>query len=249
MHSIRKPLIAANWKMNKTSSQAVDFIKRFNELTDDVSDKEILICPPFTLLYTLKEILPRNAVLGAQDVYFEQKGAFTGEISPEMLLDAGCEYVIIGHSERRHIIKENDELINKKVLSAINCGLIAILCVGETLEQRGKGLQKKIISQQLEKGLLDVNKPLRIVIAYEPVWAIGTGKVATDEQAQEMHKFIRDELCKIFAQDAARQIRIIYGGSVKPENIKGIMEQEDIDGVLVGGASLDPNLFAKIVKY
>jgi len=234
---MKKTIIAANWKMNKTKDEAVSFIKKFKSLIRDIKDKEIIICPSFTALCIVsKEIKDSNIKLGAQNLYCEKEGAFTGEISPLMLKDLHCEYVIIGHSERRHIFNEPDELINKKLKTAIANNIIPIFCVGETLEQRKTGKTKDIIRRQIEKGLKGING--KLLIAYEPVWAIGTGLNATPEQAEEVHSLIKK----------FKETPILYGGSVNPDNINDLIKMPNIDGVLVGGASLDPVKFARIVR-
>ncbi|MEO2069520.1 MAG: triose-phosphate isomerase [Desulfurobacteriaceae bacterium] len=246
---MRRLLIAGNWKMHKTVPEALDFVRELKKVVEDVNDRDILICPPFTALYPVSnEIIGTNIKLGAQNMYFEEKGAFTGEISPLMLKDVGCSYVILGHSERRHIFGETDELINKKVLSAIDHGIIPILCVGEKLEEREAGETEKVIEKQVKEGLKSVSKDSDFVIAYEPVWAIGTGKTATPSLAEEVHQFIREVLASMFGKEKANSVRILYGGSVKPENAEGLLKMENIDGALVGGASLKAESFAKIVK-
>ncbi|MDR1952069.1 MAG: triose-phosphate isomerase [Elusimicrobiota bacterium] len=248
---MRKPLMAGNWKMNKTISEAIDFTKALKSLVADVSDVEILICPAFTSLSAVyNEIKGGNIKLGAQNLFWENKGAFTGEVSPVMIKDSGCSYVLIGHSERRQYFGETDEKVNKKTKAAFSAGLIPIVCVGETLDEREKNETLKVIETQIKNGLagLDAEQSRTVVIAYEPVWAIGTGKTATPEQAQEVHNFAR----KIYSQmykDSAEKIRILYGGSVKPDNISTLMQKPDIDGGLVGGASLESDSFAKLVKY
>ncbi|ADY73235.1 triosephosphate isomerase [Desulfurobacterium thermolithotrophum DSM 11699] len=247
---MRRFLIAGNWKMHKTVSEAIELVRELKNLVKDVSDRDILICPPFTALYPVsKELEGSNITLGGQNMYFEEQGAFTGEISPLMLKSVGCSYVILGHSERRHIFGESDELINKKVLSSINHGLIPILCVGELLEERENGKTKEVVEEQIREGLKNVNKDAEFVIAYEPVWAIGTGKTATPELAEEVHLFIREVLSDMFGNEKASSVKILYGGSVKPENAAGLLKMENIDGALVGGASLKAESFAKIVKF
>lgn len=236
--------------MHKTVSEAIELVRELKNLVKDVSDRDILICPPFTALYPVsKELEGSNITLGGQNMYFEEQGAFTGEISPLMLKSVGCSYVILGHSERRHIFGESDELINKKVLSSINHGLIPILCVGELLEERENGKTKEVVEEQIREGLKNVNKDAEFVIAYEPVWAIGTGKTATPELAEEVHLFIREVLSDMFGNEKASSVKILYGGSVKPENAAGLLKMENIDGALVGGASLKAESFAKIVKF
>ncbi len=249
---MRKPLIAGNWKMNMLKKDAENFFKEFIPLVKGVDKVDILICPVFTVLDSASKFIEgTNVKLGAQDMYWEIKGAFTGEISPLMLKDVGCEYVIIGHSERRAYFGETNETVNKKLKSALENGLKPIMCCGETLEQREAGKTFEIIEKQIVEGLKDVYKDDKasVVIAYEPVWAIGTGKTATPEQAQEVHAFIRKLLKENFGEKIAENTIIQYGGSVKPNNVKDLMAQPDIDGALVGGASLKPDSFAQIVKY
>ena len=244
-----KPLMAANWKMNMDMKEAVSFIDRFKVLIKNIKKNEIVICPPFTLLYEFKKLLNKtNIILGAQNMYFEEKGAFTGEISALMLKDIGCEYVILGHSERRQYFNENDRLINQKIKTALRHNLKPILCVGETLGQKTSNQTTKIIKNQLLNCLntIDGSAMKNIVIAYEPVWAIGTGKNATPEQAEEVHKFIRGLLSSMYNQRVSNNTRIIYGGSVKESNIKNLMKMKNINGALVGGASLDAKGFGKI---
>jgi triosephosphate isomerase len=249
---MKRYLIAGNWKMNKTTGEAIELAQKLVESLKDVNDRDILICPPFTALYSVYQVIKgTNIKLGAQDVFYENSGAFTGEISPIMLKDVGCEYVIIGHSERRHIIGETDELINKKIKAAINNGLKTILCVGELLEEREAGKTLEVVKTQLEKGLNGVSKEemKNIVIAYEPVWAIGTGKTAKPEDAQEVHAYIRELLSKLYSKEIADETIIQYGGSVKASNIDSLMAMPDIDGALVGGASLVAEEFTRIVKF
>ena len=236
--------------MNKTVPEALSLVRELKERVLDVSDRDILVCPPFTSLFAVfKEIEGSNILLGGQNMFYEERGAFTGEISPLMLKDVGCSYVILGHSERRHIFGEDDELINKKVVSAVKHGLIPILCVGELLEERERGETEKVVERQLRKGLAGLTSSDDFVVAYEPVWAIGTGRTATPEQAQEVHEFIRGVLSELFGREKADEVRILYGGSVKPENAKGLISMPDIDGALVGGASLNAESFSKIVKF
>ena len=247
---MRRLLIAGNWKMHKTVPEAIELVRELKELTADVDDRDILVCPPFTALYPVgRELQGTNIALGGQNMFYEEQGAFTGEISPIMLKDVGCSYVILGHSERRHIFGETDELINRKVLSAAEHGLTPILCVGEKIEERESGETEKVVERQVKEGLRGFNPENEFVIAYEPVWAIGTGKTATPELAQEVHAFIREILSELFGKEKAEKTRILYGGSVKPENAKGLLEMPDIDGALVGGASLKADSFAKIVKF
>jgi len=248
----RRPFIAGNWKMYKTTGEAVSFAKQFKDLVAGVRDRDILICASFTLLPALaKEFNGSNVMLGAQNMYFEKEGAFTGEVSPLQLLDAGAKYVILGHSERRHIIGEKDELINKKVKAALQYGLLPILCVGELLEEREAGKTEIVVKRQVIEGFKGLSKEeaLKVTIAYEPVWAIGTGKTATPEDADSVHLYIRKVLTDIYSKEVADSIRIQYGGSVKPENIDSLMAKENIDGALVGGASLKAESFERIVKF
>ncbi len=242
-------LIAGNWKMHKTPSQTEEYFKEFLPKVEGVKNVEILICPPFIGIPKAVEMTRNSAVkIGGQNCYFEKEGAFTGEVSPVMLKEAGCEYVILGHSERRHIFGESDELINKKVLAALDEGLKVILCVGETLEERESGLTFTVVESQLKLGLSGAEDRLdQIEIAYEPVWAIGTGVAAKPEDAEEVHAFIYEKL-KELNPKAAEKVRVLYGGSVKPSNAKELLSQPHVKGVLVGGASLKPDSFAQIVK-
>ncbi len=247
---MRRLLVAGNWKMHKTVPEAVELVRELKFQLTQKRDREVLVCPPFTSLYPVGLELKGSFIkLGAQNMFYEEKGAFTGEISPVMLKDVGCSYVIVGHSERRHIFGENNELINKKFLSAIRHGLIPILCVGETLEERENGKTSEVVSEQVKRGIEGVNADDEFVIAYEPVWAIGTGKTATPEIAQEVHQQIREILRSELGNEKAESVRILYGGSVKPENAKGLLEMPDIDGALVGGASLKAESFSKIVNF
>lgn len=247
---MRRPVIAANWKMHKTTEETREFITQFVPLVEDVQDVEIVIAPPFTSLAVAAKFLKgSNIKLAAQNLFWEEKGAFTGEISAVMLKDVDCEYVIVGHSERRQYFGETDETVNKRIKAAHDAGLNVIMCVGETLEERESGKTFDVLKTQLVGGLKDIQAHDMLVIAYEPVWAIGTGKTATPEQAQEAHQFIREQLAGIYGAQEAQKIRILYGGSVKPENVASLMAQQDVDGGLVGGASLKPESFAKIVKF
>lgn len=245
---MRRPFIAANWKMNKTIAETQTFLNEFVPLVKDVQDIDIVIAPPFTALYTASAILKNtNIMLSAQNVFYEDKGAYTGEVSPLMLTDAGCKYVIIGHSERRQYFNDTDEIVNKKIKAAKKHNINVIFCIGESLKEREAGETFDVLKREIEEGLKDV--PFNgIVVAYEPIWAIGTGKTATPEQAQEAHKYIRERLTSLYG-DKAKEIRILYGGSVTPENIDSLMACADVDGALVGGASLKADSFAKIVKY
>jgi triosephosphate isomerase len=245
-------MIAANWKMHKTTQEAKSFMAELLPKVADVKERDILICPPFTLIDAVDQGRDgSNVLLGAQNMYFEEKGAFTGEVSPAMLKELHCEFVILGHSERRWVFGETDELINKKVLAAFSNGLIPVLCVGEKLEEREKNLTDQVILNQLEKNLKEVSEEFvnRLVIAYEPVWAIGTGKNATTKDAKEAIALIREFIHSRYGAEAAEKVRILYGGSVKPANVQSYMEQEGIDGALVGGASLEPESFASLIKY
>jgi triosephosphate isomerase len=247
---MRTPVIAGNWKLFKNSSDASELLSGLIPLVKDTSGVEIVIAPVFTVLDRVCKLLSgSNIKLAAQNCYWEEEGAFTGEVSPKMLIDAGCSHVIIGHSERRQYFGETDETVNRKTKSAIAAGLTAIVCVGETLKEREDGVMNDVLSRQLTKGLEGLSSFQNIIIAYEPVWAIGTGKTASDEQAQEAHKFIRQIIHQEFSATTAESTRILYGGSVKPDNVKGLMSQPDIDGALVGGASLKADSFAAIVNF
>jgi triosephosphate isomerase len=248
---MRRPFIAANWKMNKSTSETREFVGRFFPEVKEVSDVDVVLAPPFTSLTTASEVLKSlantNIMLAAQNVFYEEKGAYTGEISPPMLTDAGCRYVIVGHSERRQYFKETDEIVNRKIKAAQKGGLGVIFCIGESLEEREAGKTFDILEREMNQGL-DGADIENIVIAYEPIWAIGTGKTATPEQAQEVHAFIREKL-KIKYGNKSGDIRIIYGGSVTPENVDSLMACPDVDGALVGGASLKVDGFVRIVKF
>jgi triosephosphate isomerase len=250
---MRKTIIAGNWKMYKMITEAIELangLKR--ELFDlDYQTIEVVLCPPFTALEEVSEVLIDSQIdLGAQDTHWEEEGAFTGEVSPKMLKDAGCKFVIIGHSERRQYFGETNETVNKKIKAVLKAGLTPIICVGETLKEREGGLTFKVLDDHLQNGLKEITEEeiLKSVIAYEPVWAIGTGKTATAQQAQEAQKYIRDLLGKLYNKEVAEAVRIQYGGSVKPENISALMQQPDVDGALVGGASLSVESFTAIVK-
>ncbi len=247
-----KTLIAANWKMNKDVKEAVSFIEEFKELVKDIKDTEIVICPSFIVLCKLSKLVKgTNIKLGAQNMYFEEKGAFTGEVSAAMLEDF-CEYVILGHSDRRELFNDDDSLINKKLIAALKNSLKPILCVGENSEQRKEGKTNEVVENQLKNCLkgIDKNQILGINITYEPIWAISKGdpnhKAATAEDAEEGHKFVRSVIADIFDEDTAKKVRIIYGGSMKPENVKELLSMPDINGGLVGGASLEPKSFAEV---
>ncbi|MBU5637247.1 triose-phosphate isomerase [Geomonas sp. Red69] len=249
---MRKPVIAGNWKLYKTKDEALALIEELAPLVAGVDNVEIVVAPVFTVLPTLPAALAGTSIsLAAQDVFWEEEGAFTGEVSPRMLLDAGASHVIIGHSERRQYFGETDQTVNKKIKAALKGALVPIFCIGETLDAREAGDTFKVLERQVRGGLegLTETQFAPVIIAYEPVWAIGTGKVATDEQAQEAHAFVRGVVARMFSQAAADKVRILYGGSVKPDNVKGLMASPDIDGALVGGASLKGASFASIVRY
>ncbi len=248
---MRTPIIAGNWKLFKTSPEALELVKGLTPLVRDAKGVEIVVAPVFTVLSRVHGALAgTNVRLSAQDCFWEEEGAFTGEVSPKMLLDAGCSHVIIGHSERRQYFGETDATVNRKIKAAIAAGLTVLFGIGETLAEREAGTTFDVLKRQVAGGLEGVPEAdlVKLVIAYEPVWAIGTGKTASDEQAQEAHAFIRKEVAALYGQGAAAAMRILYGGSVKPENIGGLIAQPDIDGALVGGASLKADSFAAIVN-
>jgi triosephosphate isomerase len=250
--TMRKPLIAGNWKLNKTIAEAEQLATGLTLTLADVQDVDILIAPVFTALNSVRAKLTGSPIrLAGQNCYPQETGAFTGEISPLMLKDAGCSAVIIGHSERRQLLGETNELINRKVKKTLEAGMTAILCIGETLEEREQDSMLEVLTAQIKGGLAGLTAPqmLDVVIAYEPVWAIGTGKTASDDQAQEAHSFIRGLVLGLFDLETASACRILYGGSVKPDNVDGLMAQDDIDGALVGGASLKAEDFCRIVKF
>ena len=248
---MRKTIIAGNWKLNKTSLEAIEFANALKRQLYEVTDVDIVICPVFTVLAEVYEILNEsNIALGAQDLYWEDSGAFTGEVSAPMLKEIGVDYVIVGHSERRQYFGETNESVHKKTKAVLRSGLIPIVCVGENLQEREANRTFDVVKDQCEAGLGGFSKEEfeKIIIAYEPVWAIGTGKTATPLQAQEAHQFIRQLISKMYSEDLAKATRIQYGGSVNPDNIAQLVFQEDIDGALVGGASLKEDSFVKIVK-
>lgn len=249
---MRKPIVVGNWKMNKTVQEAVNLVSELKPLIADVSDVEVAVAPPFTaLLAVSREIHGTHIGLSAQDVSWEKEGAFTGEVSVSMLKDVGCRFVIVGHSERRQYFGESDTWVNQKITAALGGGLQPIVCVGESLEQRDSGKAFSIVGTQI-KGCFDGLSPENmetITIAYEPVWAIGTGKTATAEQAEEMHREIRAILEEMFGKPTAEDVRIQYGGSVNTDNVADLMGKPDIDGALVGGASLKADSFSGIVKF
>ncbi len=241
-------LVAANWKMNKTAADSVDYLEKFLPAVEDLTTVDIMIAPPFTALSSASLLLEKSHVsLGAQNMHFAESGAFTGEISPVMLLEFDTEYVILGHSERRHIFGEKDSLINQKMVSAVEHGIRPILCVGETLEERELGKTLNVVEHQIRAGLAGIEEDMVYIdIAYEPVWAIGTGKTATPEQAEEVHRFIRS-LINELSKGKDEKTRILYGGSVNENNARNLIKEDHIDGFLVGTASLDPNKFYKII--
>jgi triosephosphate isomerase (TIM) len=250
---MRKPFVAGNWKMNMDSQTGVALAKGVAEGSAGVAGDSVTVAviPPFVYLPAVGQAVSASSVaIGAQDVYFEEKGAFTGEISTAMLKDVGCTYVLCGHSERRHVLGESDEIVNKKMLASLAGGLLPILCVGELLEERDAGEMEKVVERQVRAGLagFDAEKLSAVTIAYEPVWAIGTGRTATREQAQEVHAFIRKLLVEMYDEKTAGEMRILYGGSVKPDNAKELMSEADVDGCLVGGASLKPDDFNQIIQ-
>jgi triosephosphate isomerase len=247
---MRIPFIAGNWKMYKTVNEAVVFVKELRDLVKNVADVEIVVAPAFTAVHAVADAA-RNTNIGvaAQDVYWEREGAFTGEVSPAMIAEAGAAYAIVGHSERRRLFGETDAIVNRKALAAIGAGLTPIVCIGETLEERERGEMLAVLDRQIKDGLDQVaaEQVGELVVAYEPVWAIGTGRTATAAQAGEAHAHIRKRLRQWFGADAADHCHILYGGSVKPDNIRELIAEADVDGALVGGASLDVRSFADIV--
>ena len=248
---MRTPIIAGNWKMYKTVADAVKYVKEFRALAKDVANVEIVVAPPFTALHAVAEAARNsNVIVAAQDLHWEREGAFTGAVGAPMVREAGAEYVIIGHSERRTLFGETDDGVNRKTHAAFAAGLTPIVCVGETLDQRERSETMAVLDRQVNKGLdgLTADQLTQLVIAYEPVWAIGTGRTATPDQAQEAHRHIRQRLQQWFGAAAAEACHVIYGGSVKPENTRDLMGQADVDGALVGGASLDVASFWEIVS-
>ncbi len=249
---MRIPIIAGNWKMYKTAGQAVQLVRDVWNHIEDVEDIEVVVCPPFTALRSISTMIEADSMaigLGAQDMYWEEEGAYTGEVSPLMLKDLGVKYVIIGHSERREYFGETDETVNKKVKSALAHGLLPIMCVGETLDEHDKGKTEAKVETQVQGGLSEVKADdvSKIVVAYEPIWAIGTGRTATAENANDVIRHIRAVLGAMYSPSVANIVRIQYGGSVKPENISMFMKESDIDGALVGGASLEAESFTQII--
>src|SRR6266850_6535100 len=251
---MRPPLIAGNWKMNGTAAESEALARGIRKGLEERPPEgvEVLVCPHFLALERVRTILDGSGIrVGAQDVHWEAKGAFTGEVSPPMLREAGCTHVIVGHSERRHIMGESNEHVNRKLKASLAHGLTPIVCVGELLEERTAGDTRKVVERQARKAFEGVPPAdaARAVLAYEPVWAIGTGRTATPAQAQETHHFLRNTMGRIAGTETAERIRILYGGSVKPKNIRDLMEQPDVDGALVGGASLEAASFVRIVRY
>ena len=247
---MREKIIAGNWKMNKNPEETKEYFRNFNDLVKDC-DNKIIICTPFIDLMTAEEARGVNIAIGAQNMHFEEKGAYTGEVSGKMLKDMQIGYAIIGHSERREYFNETDESVNKKIKTALKQELTPILCVGETLEERENGKAKEKVVSQIRKDFSEIEAAdaTKVIIAYEPIWAIGTGKTASKEDANEACKWIRDEIRSLYQDEVVNQIEILYGGSVKSSNAKDLFEMSDIDGGLVGGASLEPEEFAKIANY
>jgi len=245
---MRVPMIAGNWKMNTTVNEAVRLVSEMRQGLEEISGVDKLICPPFVSLAAVGELIKGSSIkLGAQNLYFEEKGAYTGEISPLMLADL-CEFVIIGHSERRQYFGENGEIVSKKVQSALKVNLKPVLCIGERLEENEAGKTKEVLSEQLRSSLAEIRELDRLIIAYEPIWAIGTGRAATGEQANNTIGFIRQSIAKLYSNDIAQGMRILYGGSVNAANAAEFMNQPEIDGALVGGASLKADEFISITK-
>jgi triosephosphate isomerase len=252
MNRTRTPLLAGNWKMWGTRSEAAALSSALTAVVGRTPGREVMIAPPFTALEVVRSVLDGSTIqLGAQNLHWEPKGAFTGEISASMLVEAGCTYVIIGHSERRQLFGETNETVNKRLHAALAARLTPVVCVGETLQERDADATVQVVERQVVAGLAGISPAAlaKSVVAYEPVWAIGTGKTATPAQAQEVHRTIRDQLAKVADQDTAERVRILYGGSVKPDNIDSLMAQPDVDGALVGGASLVAEQFIRIVQF
>jgi triosephosphate isomerase len=248
---MRKKIIAGNWKMNKTGTEAASFARELKIKTLNINRTEIVVCPPYIAIVPVYEILKESRVkIGAQNVHWEPSGAFTGEVSAEMIEQAGCKYVIIGHSERRQYFGETDQSVNKKIIQTLTTSICPIVCVGETLQQREAGKTKNVVKDQITAGLagLSIDQMKRLVLAYEPVWAIGTGVTATPAQAEEVHHFIRELLAELFNSQIADSAQILYGGSVKPDNAKELLSQHNIDGGLIGGASLKVDSFVEMIR-
>ena len=249
---MRRPIIAGNWKMNNDSAESVELVSQLREMISGIKEIEVVVAPPYTSLGSVATAIKGSTIaLSSQNIFWEEKGAFTGEISPSMLKDVGCQYAIIGHSERRQYFGETNKTVNKRLKAALDASLTPIVCIGEILEEREADKTLTVIEKQVKEGLAGISsgEMEKVVIAYEPVWAIGTGKTATPEQAQEVHQFIRGMLAQVFDEGVAEGIRILYGGSVKPDNVDQLMSQKDIDGALVGGASLKVDSFARIVQF
>ena len=245
---MRLPMIAGNWKMNTTVSEAIELVNQMRRRLDEIANVDKVICPPFVSLVAVRELIKGSSIkLGAQNIYFEEKGAYTGEVSPLMLADL-CEFVIIGHSERRQYFNESGEIVNKKIRAALKAGLKPILCIGERLEENEAGRTKEVLTEQLRSSLAEIDYLGGLIIAYEPVWAIGTGRAATGKQANETIGFIRQTISQKYGKRIAQDLRILYGGSVTAANTDEFINQSDIDGALVGGASLKANEFLGIVK-
>ena len=252
MREMRRPVIAGNWKMYKTIGEATEFVKQLRPLVAQSRHCEVVVAPPFTALSAVSEAARgSNIAVSAQDCHWEKEGAHTGDVSPQMVVDAGCSHVIIGHSERRHDHGETDEQVNRKLKAALAAGLVSIVCVGETLAEREGGKTRDVLHRQFHGSFAGLTAPefSHIIVGYEPVWAIGTGRTATPEMASESHAYLRQQASECFGGIVAGGLRILYGGSVKPENISALMAQEEIDGALVGGASLNVDSFAAIVNY
>lgn len=248
---MRKRIIAGNWKMNKTLDEAIDLARAIKDKAADVQNVDMILCPPFTNLSSVVDVVKgTNIGVGAQHLHWEAKGAFTGEISADMLRSVGCQYVIIGHSERRQYFGETDETVNKRIKAALAAGLVPIVCVGETLEEREADKTQEVVETQITGAYKDIssNDAENMVVAYEPVWAIGTGKVATPQQAQEVHAYIRSLLKTVYSEKVAETVRIQYGGSMKPGNAAELLANPDVDGGLIGGASLDADSFLGIIN-
>jgi triosephosphate isomerase len=248
---MRKRIIAGNWKMNKTLDEAIDLARAIKDKAADVQNVDMILCPPFTNLSSVVDVVKgTNIGVGAQNLHWEAKGAFTGEISADMLRSVGCQYVIIGHSERRQYFGETDETVNKRIKAALAAGLVPIVCVGETLEEREADKTQEVVETQITGAYKDIssNDAENMVVAYEPVWAIGTGKVATPQQAQEVHAYIRSLLKTVYSEKVAETVRIQYGGSMKPGNAAELLANPDVDGGLIGGASLDADSFLGIIN-
>jgi len=246
---MRRKVVAGNWKMNMTDPEAVELVRQLKESLKFFKEVELVVCPPFTSLCSTSKVLTNSNIgLGAQNLFWESSGAYTGEVSAEMLLSVGCKYIIIGHSERRQYFGEDNQSVNRKVKTAIERGLTPIMCVGERLEQREAGKTEAVVEDHIRGGFegLSSHEVGRAIIAYEPVWAIGTGKTATPEQANEVHLFIRELIKELYDADLSSRTRILYGGSVKPENARSLIEQPELDGFLVGGASLKAESFAAV---